>query len=116
HVSHINFLLLSKYTKYLPIIQRKYEKYRNNYFALLSSREFRANQKSYFDRVDSGEEIIVQRKGDKSYKILPISEDDTLMSKSEFIEKINTSIREIKEGKATTLKGDEEIANFLATL
>ncbi|MFR9611703.1 MAG: hypothetical protein SNI87_08165, partial [Rikenellaceae bacterium] len=36
HVSHINFLLLSKYTKYLPIIQRKYEKYRNNYFALLN--------------------------------------------------------------------------------
>ncbi len=83
---------------------------------IISSREFRANQKSYFDRIDNGEEIIVQRKGNKSYKISPISEDDTLMSKSEFIEKINTSIKQIKDGNATTLNGEDEIANFLATL
>ncbi|MFI3239603.1 MAG: prevent-host-death protein [Bacteroidales bacterium] len=83
---------------------------------VISSREFRANQKSYFDRIDSGEEIIVQRKGNKSYKISPISGDDTLMSKSEFIEKINTSLKQIKEGNATTLNGEDEIANFLATL
>ncbi|MFI3314527.1 MAG: hypothetical protein R3Y04_02540 [Rikenellaceae bacterium] len=54
----------------------------------------------------------MQRKGNKSYKILPISEDDTLMSKSEFIDKINTSLKEIKEGKATTLKGGDEITDF----
>ncbi len=83
---------------------------------VISSREFRANQKSYFDRIDSGEEIIVQRKGNKSYKILPVSGDDTLMSKSEFIERINTSLRQIKEGQATTLKGENEIANFLEAL
>ncbi len=83
---------------------------------VISSREFRANQKSYFDRVDSGEEIIVQRKGNKSYKISPVSQDDTLMSKSEFVEKINSSLQQIKEGKSTTLKGEDEIANFLATL
>ncbi len=83
---------------------------------IISSREFRANQKNYFDRIDSGEEIIVQRKGNKSYKISPVSGDDTLMSKSEFIERINTSLRQIKEGQATTLKGENEIANFLEAL
>lgn len=62
---------------------------------VISSREFRANQKSYFD---SGEKIIIQRKGNKSYKISPVSEDDTVMSKSEFIEKINTSLQQIKGG------------------
>lgn len=76
----------------------------------------RANQKSYFDRVDSGEEIVVQRKGNKSYKILPVSDDDTLMSKSEFVEKINLSLKQIKEGKSTTLKGEDEIVNFLEAL
>lgn len=83
---------------------------------IISSREFRANQKSYFDRIDSGEEIVVQRKGNKSYKISPISDDDTLMSKSQFIEKINTSLQHIKEGNATTLNGEEDIVDFLATL
>ncbi|MFI3263334.1 MAG: hypothetical protein R3Y26_10595 [Rikenellaceae bacterium] len=58
----------------------------------------------------------MQRKGNKNYKILPISQDDTLMGKSEFIEKVNTSLKEIKEGNAITLKGDDEIANFLAKI
>ncbi len=83
---------------------------------VISSREFRANQKSYFDRIDGGEEIIVQRRGSRSYKITPVSEDDTLMSKSEFIEKISTSLQQIKEGRATTLSAEVEIENFLSTI
>ncbi|MFI3297087.1 MAG: prevent-host-death protein [bacterium] len=83
---------------------------------IISSREFRANQKSYLDRVDGGEDIIVQRKGNRSYKISALSEDDTLVSKSEFIEKINTLLQQIKEGKITTLKGEDEISNFLEAL
>ncbi len=83
---------------------------------VISSREFQANQKSYFDKIDEGEEIIILRKGNKSYKISAVSDDDTLMSKSEFIDKVNASLKEIKDGNSTTLKGEEEIADFLATL
>lgn len=83
---------------------------------IISSREFRANQKNYFDRIDSGEEIIIQRKGSKSYRITPVGEDDTLMSKSEFIRKINDSSQQISEGRSTILKSEEELARFLAAL
>ena len=76
---------------------------------VISSREFRANQKNYFDRIDNGEEIIIQRKGNKSYKISPITEDDTLMSKSEFLEKINISLEQIREGRSTKLQGEKEM-------
>lgn len=48
---------------------------------IISSREFRDNQASYLDRVDNGEEILVQRGKNKSYKIVPISEEDTVISK-----------------------------------
>ena len=48
---------------------------------VISSREFRDNQASYFDRVDNGEEVLVQRGKNKSYKIVPISESDTIISK-----------------------------------
>lgn len=48
---------------------------------IISSREFRDNQASYLDRIDSGEEILVQRGKNKSYKIIPVSEEDTLISK-----------------------------------
>lgn len=48
---------------------------------IISSREFRDNQASYLDRIDSGEEILVQRGKNKSYKIIPVSEEDTVISK-----------------------------------
>ena len=83
---------------------------------VISSREFRANQKNYFDRIDNGEEVIIQRKGNKSYKISPITEDDTLMSKSEFLEKINISLEQIREVRYTKLQGEKELSNFLESL
>jgi antitoxin (DNA-binding transcriptional repressor) of toxin-antitoxin stability system len=48
---------------------------------IISSREFRDNQASYLDRVDNGEEILLQRGKNKSYKIVPVSEVDTLINK-----------------------------------
>ena len=35
---------------------------------VISSREFRQNQRKYFERVDNGEHIIVQRAKDKAYE------------------------------------------------
>ena len=43
---------------------------------VISSREFRNNQAQYFDLVDNREHIIIQRGKDKSYRLLPITEDD----------------------------------------
>ena len=51
---------------------------------IISSREFRDNQASYLDRIDNGEEILLQRGKDKSYKIVPVTKEDTVISK-EFI-------------------------------
>jgi hypothetical protein len=39
--------------------------------------------------VDEGVEILIQRGKNKSYKILPVRDDDTLMSKEEFFAKID---------------------------
>ena len=43
---------------------------------VISSREFRQNQRLYFDKVDGGEQIIIHRGKDKSYVLTPVSEDD----------------------------------------
>ena len=45
---------------------------------VVSSREFRDNQKKYFDLVDNNEQVVVKRKN-RSYKLVPITEDDTLV-------------------------------------
>ena len=69
---------------------------------VISSREFRDNQKKYFDLVDSNEQVIVQRGKNKSYKLVPIMEDKTLMTEGEFCAKIDLSIT----GARRQCKGD----------
>ena len=48
---------------------------------VISSREFRDKQKSYLDQVDEGVELLLQRGKNKSYKIVPVTNDDTIISK-----------------------------------
>lgn len=65
---------------------------------IISSREFRDNQASYLDRIDSGEEILVQRGKNKSYKIIPVSEEDTVISK-EYILPVNEDLQRAITGE-----------------
>ncbi|MDF9830871.1 type II toxin-antitoxin system Phd/YefM family antitoxin [Parabacteroides sp. PF5-6] len=83
---------------------------------VISSREFRDNQASYFDRVDNGEEILVQRGKTRSYKIVPIADDDTLMSKEEFFARIDQALQEAREGKVIKTRSKEELTAFLDSL
>ncbi|NDV58494.1 type II toxin-antitoxin system prevent-host-death family antitoxin [Bacteroides sp. 519] len=53
---------------------------------VISSREFRDKQAEYFDRVDNGEQIIVQRGKDKAYRLTPVTENDVLISKEYILE------------------------------
>lgn len=47
---------------------------------IISSKEFRDKQKSYLDKVDEGMEILIHRGRNKSYRIVPVMEDDTVVS------------------------------------
>ena len=80
---------------------------------VISSREFRDNQKKYFDSVDNGEQVIVQRGKDRSYKLVPVSESDICMTEEEFYEKIDRSIQQAKEGKVLRISSDEELKSLL---
>jgi hypothetical protein len=90
---------------------------------VISSKEFRDNQKSYFDRVDNGEQILVQRSKNKSYKIIPVTDDDIVIknpspSKDPYfnipqnIEKIKLSIQQAEQGNTLSVK-EEELGKYL---
>ena len=66
---------------------------------VISTREFRDNQRIYLDKVDSGMEILIQRRKNKAYKIVSVKEDDTLMSKEAYFAMIDRGLQSIKEGK-----------------
>ena len=79
---------------------------------VISSREFRQNQKKYFDRVDKGEHVIVQRAKDKAYALTPIGEDDMYFN-AEMVGKIKQSILEVEQGKVQKLSTSKEISDLL---
>ena len=79
---------------------------------VISSREFRQNQKKYFDRADQGEQIIVQRGKDKSYALTPVGEDD-LYFNAEMIKRIKESVRQVEAGKTTKITTPEQINDLL---
>jgi len=79
---------------------------------VISSREFRQNQRLYFERADKGEQIIVQRGKDKAYALTPISEEDVYFN-AEMVERIKKSIKQAEEGKVKTISTSEEISDLL---
>ena len=79
---------------------------------VISSREFRQNQKLYFERADKGEQIIVQRGKDKAYALTPVSEDDVYFN-AEMIKKLKISTEQAKNGEVKTITSTEEINDLL---
>lgn len=81
---------------------------------IISSREFRQNQKMYLDLIDNDEQVVVQRGKDKAYRIVPVSSDDSIMTKEEFYNKIDLSLTQADEGnvKELTQEYQSELLNF----
>lgn len=80
---------------------------------VVSAREFRENQKSYLDQVINGAELLITRGKKQAFKILPVTNDDTLMSKEEFFAKLDKAKEEIKEGKFVEMEPDETLEDLL---
>lgn len=79
---------------------------------VISSREFRQNQKEYFERADKGEQIIVQRGKDKAYALTPIGEED-LYFNAEMVARIKESIQQAESGKTKKVSTPEELNDLL---
>lgn len=102
---------------------------------IVSSREFRDNQKIYFDLVDNNEQVIVKRKS-RAYKLVPVTDDDMLLdipkeyrcdpykispsgdvfwADKRNVEKVKKAI-ENKDKIAARLESTDDITNFLESL
>jgi hypothetical protein len=71
---------------------------------IISSREFRDNQKKYFDLVDQNEQIIVQRGKDKAYIIVPLNDADRLSVNKELIQTVQEAESEYSKHKTTNIE------------
>ena len=79
---------------------------------VINSREFRQNQRLYFDKVDNGEQVIVQRGKDKAYSLTPVDKDD-LYSNAAMVKQIRESIKQVENGQVLRVTSSDEIRELL---
>ena len=82
---------------------------------VVSSREFRANQRKYFTMARSNDVVITSR-AHGSYRLVPISLDDSLINAATLEAKIRRGIAEYEQGKANWIKEGESTDSFLARM
>lgn len=82
---------------------------------IVSIRDFRSNQSKYLGLAAEGESVILtSRIG--HFKIVPITDDDTVMSKADFLAKLEEARKSIEGGKGTTVSSEEDLSAFLKSL
>ena len=82
---------------------------------VISIRDFRANQGKYLGLAASGESVILTSRAG-SFKIVPITEDDGLVSKKDFLARVDEARKSIADGKGISVSGKEELDSLLANL
>ena len=81
----------------------------------VTSREFRSNQKRFFDLADQGVKIVLRRGKSQTYVLTPFSSDDIFFT-PEMMKRIDESIKQASEGKTIKISGKEELDSFLESL
>lgn len=69
-----------------------------NIMVVVSSREFRANQRKYFDLARTNDVVITSRTHG-SYRLVPVQDDDTIMNSTTLNAKIRQGIADYEAGK-----------------
>lgn len=77
---------------------------------IVTTREFRANQKKYFDLAES-ETIFVARKNARPI-VISVANDDDYLSKAELLS-IQKGLEDIKNGRTFKMKESESLTEFL---
>ncbi len=77
---------------------------------IVTTREFRANQKKYFDLAES-EAVFVSRKNARPI-VISVADDDDFLSKAELLS-IQKGLEDIKNGRTYKMQKDESLTEFL---
>ena len=82
---------------------------------VVSSREFRANQRKYFNLARTNDVVITSR-AHCSYRLVPVSADDTLIDATTLEAKIRKGIADYEAGKVYRMNEGESSEEFLGRL
>lgn len=69
---------------------------------IISTRDFRANQTKFLDMARNGKDIILKSRNSGSFKLVPVTEEDTVLEKRDLMEELREALQQMKnhmEGK-----------------
>jgi PHD/YefM family antitoxin component YafN of YafNO toxin-antitoxin module len=81
----------------------------------VTSRQFRDQQKSFFELADKGQQIVITRKRKPAYILTQVNEDDFVVT-PELLERLEKIRQEVREGHCTVCKTYEDSVKFLESL
>ena len=82
---------------------------------VISTRDFRANQSKFMDMANNGEDIILKSRKKGSFKLVPLTEEDTVIGKRDIMNELKGALQQVKDhldGKIK-LKSAESLINEL---
>lgn len=79
---------------------------------IVSNRDFRSQMGEYLRKALSSE-VVIKSRDFGSFKLVPLTEDDTLMSKEEFFAQIDRAISNLRAGNAYTMMEGESLEEFM---
>ena len=82
---------------------------------IVSSREFRANQRKYFDLALTNDVVITSRTHG-SYRLVPIKDTDTLVNQATLDAKIRRGIEEYELDKVHRMEEGENMDGFFSRM
>ena len=82
---------------------------------IVSSRDFRANQRKYFDLARVNDVVITSR-SHGIYRLVPVMEDDLLIDRATLDAKIRQGIADYEAGKVHRMKEGESNEEYLTRL
>jgi len=82
---------------------------------IVSSRDFRSQMSEYL-RKALGSDVVIKTRTYGSFRIVPVTEDDTIMSKEEFFAKIDRAKKSIEAGHSHAKKAGETLEAFMGRM
>ena len=79
---------------------------------IVSSREFRSQMGEFFKKALNSD-VVIKSRTHGSFKIVPVTDDDTIMSKEEFFAKIDRAKKQIDAGHYYEMSPGEMIESFM---
>lgn len=79
---------------------------------IVSSRDFRSQMGEYLRKALSSE-VVIKSHDFGSFKLVPLTEDDTLMTKEEFFAQIDRAISNLRVGNGYTMMEGESLEEFM---